>query len=737
MNRPSISLCMIVKNEAHNLGGLLQSVKGCFDAIHITDTGSTDNTLEFIDSINRHIAEGQPQWAGLPHIDVHHFDWVDDFSAARNFSFSRATTDYVCWMDGDDLLSDAKAFIHWRDNVMHSAHYWLAKYNYAYNDKGDVICQFVRERVVKNNYGFKWHYFVHEGLLQTENRKVWTQLISSWTINHRRSEEDIKQDHNRNIRLFEKKGLENLESRMKFYFGKELFENGKPVEAGRPLMEALKDPNLQLHDRMLSFQYAAQSAFAAKAYDQAIQLCMSGLTIMPARAELWCILGDSYLSQGRHSDAILAYKTATNSVPDDMQGILVNYGHAYEEWPLTQLARIHLQLCNMDEAKKIIDYMKVKGYPVADQMLVEYHRISDLNTLKEGLPKSQDVVITCPPGGPVTDWDEGTLKSKGHGGSETAAIEVAAWIKKKTNRPVKIFQQRQKRDVMPSGVEYVPVSELTGYIHNVEPYAHIAWRHPTPLTKAKTYVWCHDLQCPGAQNAKNYDKIVALSGFHKEYLKEVSGVPDEKIVLGFNGINPDDFKEKLPKDPLKVVFSSSPDRGLVQTIDIVKKAREISGLDIKLHCFYGFENMRKGGLNDWADSIEKKIKDNSDFVVHHGMVNKSVLMKHFKEAGVWLYPADFIETYCITAIEALCAGTWGIVRSMGALPYTLKEAIEKGMVDMTDVEAVGDASVGIWANLLHKAILEKKWERVKVDPQDYSWEKVADFFIKELNLEAS
>src|SRR6185312_105468 len=145
---------MIVKNEAHNLSQLFQSVKDCFDEIHITDTGSTDNTLGFLDRINEHVRSGHPEWLGLPQINVHHFKWVDDFSEARNFSFSHAKTDYICWLDADDVLSDAKAFITWRDKIMHAAHYWVAVYNYAYDNRGQVVCKFIRERVVKNNYGF-------------------------------------------------------------------------------------------------------------------------------------------------------------------------------------------------------------------------------------------------------------------------------------------------------------------------------------------------------------------------------------------------------------------------------------------------------------------------------------------------------------------------------------------------------------------------------------------------------
>jgi len=288
---------------------------------------------------------------------------------------------------------------------------------------------------------------------------------------------------------------------------------------------------------------------------------------------------------------------------------------------------------------------------------------------------------------------------------------------------------------MDSGVEYFPVSELEGYLKNVEPHSHIAWRHANPLTRAKSYVWCHDLQCPGAEKVQNYDKIIALSGFHKNYLTETNGVPADKIVLGFNGIDPNDFKAEHEKKPLKVVFSSSPDRGLVQTIAIVKKAREISGLDLTLDCFYGFENMRKAGQNEWADRIQAQI-DANPFVTMHGQVSKRILMQHFKEAAVWLYPADFIETYCITAIEALCAGTWPIVRPMGALPYTLHEAVEKDMCDFVECEANTEANIGIWAKALMSAVIDQKWRRVKVDHEKYSWERVAEHFIKEFNLGA-
>lgn len=734
MKRPSIALCMIIKNEAHNLGPLLQSVKGCFDEIHITDTGSTDSSIEFLQSINKQRAEGSGFWSeGFPEINVHHFTWVNDFAAARDYSFSHAKTDYIMWIDGDDVLSSAADFIKWRDTVLHAGHYWLAVYNYSFDDKGVPNCKFIRERVIKRDHGFGWEYFVHEGLVQKEGKQFWPQRVSTWWVNHRRTEEDKKQDHLRNVSMMDGRDMSQVQPRMKFYYGKELFENGFPDKAGKPLMESITSGKLDIHDNLLAIQYAAQSAFSMKAYPQAIDLLMNGLRLMPNRAEFYVLLGDVYLTQNQFNNAIVNYRAATQCQMDDLGGIIVTASAAYGEYPQTQLAKIFLQTGNVVEAKKYIEWLIENKFPAGLGLMPDYNRIKDLSTVRENLPKSDDIIITCPAGGPVSNWDENTLKTVGHGGSETAAIEVAKFLKRKTNKRVKIFHQRDFRAVMESGVEYLPISELQGYLQNVEPSAHIAWRHSSRLTKAPSYIWCHDLVCQGADRSENYDKIIALSEFHKDYLVEANHVKREKIVLGFNGIDPQNFVAKFEKDPLKVVFSSSPDRGLVQTIEICKIAREQSGLDIKLHCFYGFDNMRKGGQGDWADRIELKIKENP-FVTMHGQVSKETLMQHFKEASVWLYPADFIETFCITAIESLCAGTWPIVRRMGALPFTLKEAIEKDMCDFLDVEAKDEASFKIWADALVSAIKEEKWKRVKVDPESYGWEKVADHFIKEFNL---
>lgn len=86
----TISLCMIVKNEERILARCLESVADLMDEIIIVDTGSTDKTKEI---------------AARYTDKIYDFTWIDDFSAARNFAFSKANMDYIYSADADEVLN--------------------------------------------------------------------------------------------------------------------------------------------------------------------------------------------------------------------------------------------------------------------------------------------------------------------------------------------------------------------------------------------------------------------------------------------------------------------------------------------------------------------------------------------------------------------------------------------------------------------------------------------------------
>lgn len=87
-----ISCAIIVKNGAATIERCLKSLQGSVDEIVLVDTGSTDNTLALALKYTNHI---------------YHFDWIDDFSAARNFSLSKCSGDWIFVIDADEYLTEA------------------------------------------------------------------------------------------------------------------------------------------------------------------------------------------------------------------------------------------------------------------------------------------------------------------------------------------------------------------------------------------------------------------------------------------------------------------------------------------------------------------------------------------------------------------------------------------------------------------------------------------------------
>ncbi len=85
----TLSVCLIAKNEEENLERVIGSIEAVADEIILTDTGSTDDTVKLANSLGAKIS---------------HFTWCDDLSAARNFSFSQASGNWIFWIDADEAL---------------------------------------------------------------------------------------------------------------------------------------------------------------------------------------------------------------------------------------------------------------------------------------------------------------------------------------------------------------------------------------------------------------------------------------------------------------------------------------------------------------------------------------------------------------------------------------------------------------------------------------------------------
>lgn len=89
---PTLNVCMIVRDEQRTLARCLESVHAVADEVIVVDTGSRDDTVSVATDFGA---------------KVFHFEWCDDFAAARNESLTHATCDWVLSIDADEELSSA------------------------------------------------------------------------------------------------------------------------------------------------------------------------------------------------------------------------------------------------------------------------------------------------------------------------------------------------------------------------------------------------------------------------------------------------------------------------------------------------------------------------------------------------------------------------------------------------------------------------------------------------------
>lgn len=146
----TISLCMIVKNEEKVLDRCLSTVADLVDEIIIVDTGSTDTTKA---KATRYTDK------------IYDFQWIDDFSAARNFAFSKATMDYVYTADADEVLDEEnrERFRLLKENLLPEIE--IVQMKYGNQLQFGTVYNFdeeYRPKLFKRKRDFIWEAPIHE-----------------------------------------------------------------------------------------------------------------------------------------------------------------------------------------------------------------------------------------------------------------------------------------------------------------------------------------------------------------------------------------------------------------------------------------------------------------------------------------------------------------------------------------------------------------------------------------------
>lgn len=154
---PTLSLCMIIKNEIETLGYCLRTARAHVDEMVIVDTGSSDGS--------RKVAQ--------KYADVYdEIEWPGSFAEARNYSYELATCDYIICLDGDEYISNP---LHWElirrsiatpDVVM----FQLRLHNLLPEDGFLTASTIWHERIVLNHPEIRWEGKVHNQIARSAQR---------------------------------------------------------------------------------------------------------------------------------------------------------------------------------------------------------------------------------------------------------------------------------------------------------------------------------------------------------------------------------------------------------------------------------------------------------------------------------------------------------------------------------------------------------------------------------------
>lgn len=297
----TISLCMIVKNEEDVLTRCLESVKDLVDEIIIVDTGSADNT--------RAIAEEFTS-------KVYEFTWCDDFSAARNYSFSLATMDYCMWLDADDVLEekDRVIFKELKGQLSPATDVVMMKYDTGFDDQGNVTFSYYRERLLKNNGKLLWVGAVHEVVVPSGE-----VIYSECAISHRKLHPS---DPDRNLRIFERQlqlGA-RLDPRQQFYYGRELYYHHRYDEALKVFEDFLSEGKGWLENQIDACCHCAYCLYALDRPQEALEALLKSFALDLPRAEVCCEIGKHFFDRERYGVAAHWYLIALASNRDDSRG---------------------------------------------------------------------------------------------------------------------------------------------------------------------------------------------------------------------------------------------------------------------------------------------------------------------------------------------------------------------------------------------------------------------------------
>ena len=394
----------------------------------------------------------------------------------------------------------------------------------------------------------------------------------------------------------------------------------------------------------------------------------------------------------------------------------------------------------------------------------------------------------------VETFDFATALGTGIGGSETAAIHLSRGLAA-LGHDVDVYA-----DVASPAAWSDFVSNSGGASGTLRAIPYRCWVPRTPCDVfvssrsadarrvllphcRAAWLWVHDLHCgPDWEDSigSDYDRVLCLSAWAREaFLRFYPGLDGSRVLVTSNAVDPTLFEgspgNKLDKHldyalgraPLRVTYSSSPDRGLDKLLDLWPTiyetcfrasrqppedlrpedlrpeglrpeglrpdATRVCGPRVCGPSSTSTTGSRRGGVwrssgTTWRQSsrlggLEERLRTTPG-VHYHGRAGQAEVARSYAQSQLWLYPTDFLEVSCITAMEAQAAGCKVVATRCGVLPETAPHA---WFVDGKTSDPGYDARFleTVWAALADDMVACKtppSWSDVALQWDAWVWE---------------
>lgn len=715
-----INVSIMVRNEEDSILKTLNSCKNYIKKLFILDTGSTDRTIELITNFC--------DTNSIPLV-LKYMEMID-FSTNRNYllSFTEEQTndkEFYMILDANDELKSKWDFPKALKNIPEDKFCIMVYSDWEDESESDsTSVSHIKILLIRAHSNVRYKFRCHE-FLTIENRPLteyfFLQDLSLYQNRIKETPktskrytkdiewlsqdiEDIKKNDNPTDRM--------LLSRVMYYLARtyhriEDFDNCKKVCSELVKIQNHMDKNDYYNGVLLYCEVLSRGneqenmmipGYLLEAYD-----------CFPDKIDVLTVLSSLYAKQNKWK---LAFHFANMACE---KNINFSTTHCYNvlDYHINRWYLLALSAYNIGQYN--IGRMALQN--IGDDTLKKYkcppnkeNIIISLRTMYYpfyNLIENKSVILIFG-GFSYCKWNGSMINTeKGLGGSETVITYISLYLQKKQKLPVFVCCDTEDVKIV-DNVIFFPIAlyEVFVTLYNIE---HLIVFRFSPYLRyypniRNCILFLEDCIPVGARprmiELEYNDKlkyIVCKTFWHRQFLLEQVKLqqPDlhkkiaTKIRVIGNAINIDRFiqsdveQQIVQKKKWRFIYSSCPTRGAWNMCRLIPKIKKL----IPSAEFYFFMDFVSPFYQPFHRIPEletelKKLKQELDCVYLSGRISQKQLAIEMLNSDIWLYPTEFKETYCITALEMQASKVFCIYSN----PSCLNEVIgNRGILTKNDV----------------------------------------------------